>query len=30
MARLIAARELLSIDLTQQLLDRIAAVDGRL
>ena len=29
-ARLIAARELLSIDLTQQLLDRIAAVDGRL
>ena len=29
-AKLIAARELLSIDLTQQLLDRIAAVDGRL
>ena len=29
-ARLIAARELLSIDLTQQLLERIAAMDGRL
>lgn len=29
-ARLIAAREILSADLTQQLLDRIAAVDGRL
>jgi len=29
-ARLIAARELQSIDLTLQLLDRIAAVDGRL
>ncbi len=29
-AKLIAARELQSIDLTQQLLDRIAAVDGRL
>jgi amidase len=29
-ATLIAARELLSIDLTHQLLDRIAAVDGRL
>ena len=29
-ARLIEARELLSIDLTQQLLDRIAAVDRRL
>jgi amidase len=29
-AELIAARELRSIDLTQQLLDRIAAVDGRL
>ena len=29
-ARLIAARKLESIDLTQQLLDRIAAVDGRL
>jgi len=29
-AKLIAARELLSIDLTQQLLDRIAAADGRL
>jgi hypothetical protein len=27
-AKLIAAREFLSIDLTQQLLDRIAAVDG--
>ena len=30
MAKLIAAREVLSIDLTQQLLARIAAVDGRL
>ncbi len=29
-AKLIAAREILSLDLTQQLLDRIAAVDGRL
>ena len=30
LAKLIAARELLSIDVTQQLLDRIAVVDGRL
>jgi amidase len=29
-AKLIAAREIQSLDLTQQLLDRIAAVDGRL
>jgi amidase len=29
-AKLIAARQLLSIDVTRQLLDRIAAVDGRL